>query len=72
MTPADVAVRLGYSSEDASGALEGANMGLGCGNPQAIASLQPVDESRELIREWAEDSNIADFVLSANIEAVKP
>ena len=47
-------------------------MGLGCGNPQAIASLQPVDESRELIREWAEDSNIEDFVLSANNEAVKP
>ncbi|MHC4591184.1 MAG: arsenite methyltransferase [Planctomycetota bacterium] len=37
----DIAVRLGYSREDASAAPAGANMGLGCGNPQAIASLQP-------------------------------
>ncbi|UCE81722.1 MAG: arsenite methyltransferase [Deltaproteobacteria bacterium] len=31
----------GYSLEELSIAPEGANMGLGCGNPQAIASLQP-------------------------------
>ena len=32
---------LGYSSSDASSVPAGANMGLGCGNPQVIASLQP-------------------------------
>lgn len=32
---------LGYSTEDVSSVPEEANMGLGCGNPQAIASLKP-------------------------------
>ncbi|MEP6604242.1 MAG: arsenite methyltransferase [Spartobacteria bacterium] len=31
---------LGYSAEDAASAPEAANLGLGCGNPVAIASLQ--------------------------------
>ena len=37
-TSADV---LGYSAEDSAVAPEAANLGLGCGNPLAIASLQP-------------------------------
>ncbi len=41
LTPEDISVALGYSSDEVSTAPEGANMGLGCGNPQAIASLQP-------------------------------
>src|SRR5947199_8895171 len=32
---------LGYSAEDSAIVPEGANLGLGCGNPLAIASLQP-------------------------------
>jgi SAM-dependent methyltransferase len=32
---------LGYSTEETTAVPEGANMGLGCGNPQAIASLKP-------------------------------
>jgi arsenite methyltransferase len=40
-TAKDISVNLGYSSDDVSSVPEGANMGLGCGNPQAIASLQP-------------------------------
>jgi arsenite methyltransferase len=32
---------LGYSNEELSAVPEGANMGLGCGNPQAIAALKP-------------------------------
>ncbi len=32
---------LGYSAQDVAGVPQGANMGLGCGNPQAIAALQP-------------------------------
>jgi SAM-dependent methyltransferase len=36
----DISVAIGYSDDDVSGVPEGSNMGLGCGNPQAIASLQ--------------------------------
>lgn len=32
---------LGYAAEDLAAVPEGANLGLGCGNPQAIASLAP-------------------------------
>lgn len=34
-------LELGYSAQDLAAVPEGANMGLGCGNPQAIAGLQP-------------------------------
>jgi len=37
----DTSVDLGYSRDDVETVPEGANMGLGCGNPQAIASLKP-------------------------------
>lgn len=39
-TAEDISLGLGYSSEDVTAVPAGANMGLGCGNPQAIASLQ--------------------------------
>ena len=35
-----IAMELGYSSSDVNQAPKDANMGLGCGNPKAIASLQ--------------------------------
>lgn len=35
------AERLGYSKEEAESVPEGANLGLGCGNPTAIAALTP-------------------------------
>jgi SAM-dependent methyltransferase len=37
----DISINLGYSDQDVTGVPDGANMGLGCGNPQAIADLQP-------------------------------
>ena len=37
----ELAVTLGYSMEDLTRAPQAANMGLGCGNPVAIASLRP-------------------------------
>jgi arsenite methyltransferase len=37
---ADASVKLGYSIDDVTSVPEGANMGLGCGNPQAIAALK--------------------------------
>jgi SAM-dependent methyltransferase len=43
-TPTDyntVSASLGYSGEELNAVPEGANLGLGCGNPQAIAGLQP-------------------------------
>lgn len=40
-TAADISLGLGYSGEDLTAVPDGANLGLGCGNPQAIASLQP-------------------------------
>ncbi len=36
-----ISTRLGYSKEDLSRVPSGADMGLGCGNPRAIASLKP-------------------------------
>jgi len=35
-------------------------------------AIEPKDESREFIRDWAPDQNVADYVVSASIEAVKP
>jgi SAM-dependent methyltransferase len=37
---ADISRRLGYSGDEVTGVPEGANLGLGCGNPQAIAALK--------------------------------
>ena len=31
---------MGYSAEDLAAVPEGANLGLGCGNPQAIAAMK--------------------------------
>ena len=43
-TPAPVAdsksLRMGYSAEELAAVPDGANLGLGCGNPQAIAALK--------------------------------
>lgn len=37
----EVSSKLGYSIEELAAVPDGANLGLGCGNPQAIASLKP-------------------------------
>jgi arsenite methyltransferase len=37
----DASLALGYTQEELAAVPEGANLGLGCGNPQAIAALQP-------------------------------
>ena len=38
---ANTAARIGYSEEEITGAAADANLGLGCGNPTALASLKP-------------------------------
>jgi SAM-dependent methyltransferase len=40
-TPDDKARRMGYSDAELAAVPEGANLGLGCGNPQAMAAMQP-------------------------------
>ena len=40
LTAEDISMALGYSGEDVATVPEGANMGLGCGNPHAIACLK--------------------------------
>jgi arsenite methyltransferase len=38
-----ISTRMGYSQADLDSVPQGADMGLGCGNPRAIASLKPGD-----------------------------
>src|ERR1700747_320296 len=40
-TPADKSRQMGYSEAELAAVPDGANLGLGCGNPQAIAALNP-------------------------------
>jgi SAM-dependent methyltransferase len=40
-TSRDRARRMGYSEAELAAVPEGANLGLGCGNPQAIAAMRP-------------------------------
>ena len=39
-TAEDISMGLGYSENDVSAVPDGANLGLGCGNPQAIAAMK--------------------------------
>jgi len=41
ISPQQISTLMGYSKEDFSSIAEGANLGLGCGNPVALASLEP-------------------------------
>jgi len=41
ISEADKAGRMGYSDAELASVPDGANLGLGCGNPQAIAAIKP-------------------------------
>jgi SAM-dependent methyltransferase len=41
VTPANASLEMGYSAAELAAVPDGANLGLGCGNPQAIARLRP-------------------------------
>jgi arsenite methyltransferase len=41
VTPEQMSAVMGYSKDDLASSIEGTNMGLGCGNPVALASLEP-------------------------------
>ena len=40
-TPQDASCSMGYSEAELASLPEGADLGLGCGNPQAIAAMRP-------------------------------
>jgi SAM-dependent methyltransferase len=40
-TPRETSKRMGYSDEEMSAVPDGANLGLGCGNPVVLASMKP-------------------------------
>src|SRR5690242_16366472 len=40
-TPGAKSLEMGYSDAELAAVPEGANLGLGCGNPQAIAAMRP-------------------------------
>ena len=44
----DISRRIGYSEEEIAGVPEGANLGLGCGNPVALAFLREGDIALDL------------------------
>jgi arsenite methyltransferase len=46
--PNQIAADIGYSKEEIESVPESANMGLGCGNPTAIASIKPGDTVLDL------------------------
>lgn len=43
-----LSAKLGYSADDLGAVPEGANLGLGCGNPQAIAAMKPGETALDL------------------------
>lgn len=55
--------RLGYSREELESLPEGANLGLGCGNPQAIAELKP----GEVVVDLGSGAGIDCFLAAKNV-----
>lgn len=46
--PKEISRAIGYSPAELDSVVEGANLGLGCGNPQAIAQLKPGESVLDL------------------------
>jgi len=44
----EASTRIGYSADEINAVPEGANLGLGCGNPQAIGALRPGERVLDL------------------------
>ena len=53
-----LAKQFGYSAEELAALPEGANMGLSCGDPAALAALKPGEQFSALVR-WRLDVFIA-------------
>lgn len=65
-TPVQIgSIQLGYSAQDLVAVPEGADLGLGCGNPRAIASLQP----GETVLDLGSGAGFDAFLASSAVEA---
>ena len=64
-TVADVSKSLGYSDEELSTVPEGANLGLGCGNPVALASLK----KGETVLDLGSGAGFDSFLAAAKVGA---
>jgi len=62
-TSSIIATQLGYTPEELSGLPEGANLGLGCGNPTAILSLRP----RQVVLDLGSGAGIDCFLSSKKV-----
>jgi SAM-dependent methyltransferase len=74
VTPEQMSTVMGYSKEDITGVIEGANMGLGCGNPVALASLKPGETVVDLGSGGGFDCFLAmtpEMITKARINAAK-
>jgi SAM-dependent methyltransferase len=60
-----ISTRMGYSQEDLDNTPDGADMGLGCGNPRAIASLKP----GEVVVDLGSGGGFDAFLASAEVGA---
>ena len=65
-TDPNASLKLGYASDDLVSVPEGANMGLGCGNPQAIAALRPGETVLDLGSGGGFDCFLASKQVGAN------
>jgi arsenite methyltransferase len=61
--PADSSLRAGYSAADLAAVPEGANLGLGCGNPGLIAALRP----GEVVVDLGSGAGIDCFLAAAQV-----
>ena len=61
--PASVATQLGYSTKDLATLPEGANLGLGCGNPTAILALK----SRQVVLDLGSGAGIDCFLAARKV-----
>jgi arsenite methyltransferase len=61
--PTGLAEKIGYSEEELSALPEGANMGLSCGNPTALASLKP----GELLLDLGSGGGFDVFIAGRNV-----
>lgn len=48
LSDSNLSLEMGYSTDEISNVPDGANMGLGCGNPHAIASIKPEETVLDL------------------------